>query len=414
MAAAGDDDEAEAHEAALARDAAHVRAYRDGRYGDGLSGAPDVTPEQAARGVLDRLRADPAWAGQLPSEQEAITGLTTLFSGWRDGVDPRLRTLVAQLERALPVALGGPPAGRPVVATLRQTPFFFARTMVFPEIEHAYLVLMHERFTHYTDLISRAVVATLPADVLHRPYEPAEVAAFVDARVRAAPDRTIYSFAEAAVSLALQGSDVRAGSLPVEPERRVMASFLWDATDLFVLGHECAHFEMSHRGPRRPALVRLGATHAVDRYWQELQADELGLSLSSWSLHESREAGTAVSSLGAWIFFTAWEAYELSAAILAAGSRAQGERDLAQRRAVKDLDAYPSLHERKAQLFRTVKASGAADPVMLIRLWWGFDIALQYLLDYTAAHAEVMAERVGDAAVPSVSPTPTHGPGARA
>lgn len=415
MAAADDaDDEARAHEVVLARDAARVRAYRDGRYGDGLSGAPDVTPEDAARGVLDRLRADPAWAGAVPTEEEAVAGLTELFSGWSDGVDPRLRTLLGHLEQALPVALGGPPAGRPVVATLRRTPFFFARTVEFPEIEHAYLVLMHERFTHYTDLISRAVVASLPADVLHRPYEPEDVAAFVDARVRAVPDGTIYSFAEAAVSLALHRSDVRAGSLPVERERRVMTSFLWEATDLFVLGHECAHFEMSHRGPPRPALARLGAAHAVDRYWQELQADELGLSFASWSLHASREASTAVSSLGAWMFFAAWEAYELSAAILTAGSRAHGERDLAQRRAVRDLDAYPPLHERKARLFRTLKASGAADPAALTRLWWGFDIALQYLLDYTAAHAEVMAGRVGAAVVPSLSPTPPHGPGARA
>lgn len=408
------DGEAQAHEAALARDATLVRAYRDGRYGDGLSGAPDVTPEQAAQGILDRLRADPAWAGQVPTEEEAVAGLTALFSGWRDGVDPRLGGLLEQLEQALPVALAGPPAGRPVVATLRRTPFFFARTMEFPEIEHAYLVLMHEKFTHYTDLISRAVVATLPADVLHRPYEPEEVAAFVDARVRAVPDRTIYSFAEAAVSLALHRSDVRAGSLPVEPERRTMTRFLWDATDLFVLGHECAHFEMSHRGPRRAALTRLGATHAVDRYSQELQADELGLSLSSWSLQASRDAGTAVSSLGAWMFFTAWEAYELSAAILAAGSRDQGERDLAQHRGVTDPDAYPPLHVRKAQLFRTVRASGVADPAVLTRLWWSFDVALQYLLDYTAAHAEVMGGRVGAVEVPSLSPTPTHGPAARA
>jgi hypothetical protein len=301
-----------------------------------------------------------------------------------------------------------------VVATLRRTPFFFARTMEFPEIEHAYLVLMHERFTHYTDLISRAVVATLPADVLHRPYEPKDVATYVDARVRAVPDRTIFSFADAAVSLALHRSDVRAGSLPVEPERRTATRFLWDATDLFVLGHECAHFEMSHRGPRRPALARLGAAHAADRYWQELQADELGLSLSSWSLHASRKAGTAVSSLGAWMFFASWEAYELSAAILAAGSRADGERALVQRRAVKDLDAYPPLHERKAQLFRTVKASGAADPTMLTQLWWSFDIALRLLLEYTAAHAEVMAGEVGAAAVPRLPSTPTHGPGVRA
>src|SRR5690606_14175035 len=77
MAAADDaDDEARAHEVVLARDAARVRAYRDGRYGDGLSGAPDVTPEDAARGVLDRLRADPAWAGAVPTEEEAVAGLT--------------------------------------------------------------------------------------------------------------------------------------------------------------------------------------------------------------------------------------------------------------------------------------------------------------------------------------------------
>ncbi|MDD9206357.1 hypothetical protein PU560_07735 [Georgenia sp. 10Sc9-8] len=193
-----------------------------------------------------------------------------------------------------------------------------------------------------------------------------------------------------------------------------MARFLWDAADLFVLGHECAHFEMSHRGPPRPALTRLGAARAANCYGQELQADELGLSISSWSLHSSREADTAVSSLGAWMFFAAWEAYELSTAILAAGSRARGERDLAQRRAVKDLDAYPPLRERKAQLFRTVKASGAVDPAVLTRLWWCFDIALQYLLTYTAAHAEVMVGKVGTAAVPSLPPTPTHGPGVRA
>jgi hypothetical protein len=406
--------QAQAHEASLARDAALVRAYRDGRHGAAVSSAPDVPPEQAARGILSGLRNDPGWADQVPSEDDVVAGLTALFSGWQDGLDPRLRSLVEQIEAALPVALGGPPAGRPVVATLRSTPFFFARELEFPEIEHAYLVVMHERFTHYTDLISRAVASTVPADILYRSYDPDEVEDFVRARVRASPDRTVGAFADAALSLALNRNDVRARMLPVEPDRRIMTSFLWDAVDLFVLGHECAHFELSHYGPLRPALARLGAKHTRDRFWQELQADELGLSLSAWSLRTSRAAGTGVSSLGAWMYFAAWEGFELSAAILAAGTRAGGERDLARRRAVQDLDAYPPLHERKAQSLRTVEATGAADSATPSSRWASFDIALAHLLDHTAAEAEIAAQKVGAPAVPVLSPTTTHGPEAQA
>lgn len=359
---------------ALARDERHVREVLAGRYGDHLSTAPGEDPSEAALDMIARMSRDPAWSGHVPTHAEASAGLAALFSRWGSAADARMEQLATTLRDALPDALGGDPAGLPVVAQLRRSPLFFPRNVEVAGVEHAYLVLMHERYPHYVALIARAVMALLPPDVLSAPPSPDEAAAFVARRVQEAPGPTVESFALAAVDLAVRRDDVRERGHPVDPERVAATRFVQDATDLFVLGHECAHFEMSHRGgPVRRAHQQLGFATTDARLFHELQADELGLSISAWGLRRSRGAPLALSSIGSWMFLAALEGYEL-----ASGTAVEPVD------AARHLQGYPPVALRKDLLLQTLCRSGATDPSALTHLWAVFDVALAPALDHTA------------------------------
>lgn len=351
-----------------------------------------MSPREAAEQVHRRLSADPRWTGsdRLPSVDRLVDAVTAMFETWPIAGDARLEQLQTLIEPGLHAALAGPPAGRPVLAVDNSTDQFTVRVQEIADCDQAYLIIAHPGFFPYLSLIVRAVAACLPSDFLQRPYDLDDLRALIDARIQTDPERTIFSFAEAAVVVAIDGSVERVGSFPVDPEWLPMTKVLWDATDLFVLGHEYAHFELGHDGPPRPAIDRLGAAHASDPYHFELQADELGLSISAWALH-----GLGVplqhASLGSWMAFTAMSALDLATAILDRGSRRDGEAVFHEREQRRSLDDYPSGRVRRATIHDLMKGNARGHDEVLGQLWGGCGVAFDRLMDYLAAHAESVA-----------------------
>ncbi|GIG29807.1 hypothetical protein [Cellulomonas marina] len=397
----------EAHRRRLDDAAAVLRAWVAQQYDEDRLATTPGTAEDRVAEVMHRLRADPAWDGQLPTEEVLLERIRLDMAGEQPGRSPYLEGLVGELREGAVRALGGQPAGAPVVALLARTPFFFARTQEDTGVDDAYLVLLHHRFPLYLDLVARSIAAVVPIGWFVERPSAHEMTWVIENRMHSEPDRTVRTFAEAAVSLAEMRTDVTGGSYPVAPERYAHFTLLLDAALMFVLGHEMAHYEMSHDGPPRPAVERLGFARAPTRAWQELQADELGASIAAWTLRTGRGIPLGVSMLGAWQFFLAWEAFDLSVHVLATGDAEAGfgRFFLEQENAGTD-GAYPSISMRRSTLEATVARAAPGD-AGLEYFSRTFDLIRQRFLRDTAFHAEHMAA-VGPAGRP---PTGGHGPG---
>lgn len=316
--------------------------------------------------------------------------------GHRDeALEARVRELQDVIEKALPKALGGPPAGRPVVRLVRSSKTFTAQYVEFDGIEGSYLISADEAFFGFLDLMARVFASSLPYDFHRRPVTADELRDHVMERVFETPKRTLFPFAEAAGYLAAEGHVKRVVPPTVDAEQTALRASLHIGAGLFALGHEYAHFELGHGGPPRPALDRLGAAHASTHPEadttprKEFMADELGLSISAWAAEG--QIATEQLSLGAWIVFTGMQAVRLATCVLAEGSRADGARRYEELERRVEADRYPALSTRKRELYRVLVGMGHCREDVLGPLWGGCEYVWDQMRPYVAHYAELLA-----------------------
>lgn len=376
------------------------RELLSSRHADWLEVGPDDA-DAAAKEVLERLRQDDAWPdASLPTLEQLRASMAKATEVWSDGTHPWLSRLEELIVPALDVAFRGASAAQPVVRVLARdeatadgsmpTPpnLSNARCVPLPGIEEAYLVLIDRGLLRYTSLAVRSLAACLPTDILNRRYEIGELSDFVNRRIEEDPERTVFSFAEATVEIAIAGTPMGAGSFPVTPERLNMTQALFYATDAFLLGHEIAHFELGHHSGPRPLHEALGALHTIDTYWREIQSDELGMSICAHALQRGRIAPMPHVTLGAWIFLTALRAMDLATRVYGASHLDEGLQAFEGYES-NNPGPYPTPMKRKQQLYDTL-ARSMDNPDVLTHLWMSFDVLEGPYLRYTANHADAM------------------------
>lgn len=350
---------------------------------DKLVDRADVDPDAEARRLHAKLAADDAWARALPSLEDLARVQQHISRSARPGGSVWFDELMRALEKSLSPAFHDAAIGVPQVVLISRSSRIGTSSVLIKDVENGFAILVQESMPEFLNRTSRALASILPIDFGGRPYSEEEMAQVAFTNRQHDPMRSFGQFAEAAVYMASDGHTDRVEARSVEPERMPMVSHLWKTSELFMLGHEYAHFELGHHGSRTPALDALNAVHASTTRDQELQADELGLSLTSFAIADTPLEHV---SMGAWAFLSSYMALELAVCTLVADSKADGLRRYQRLQARRSPDGHPSPLQRKAQLYHTLQQHAKGSEV-LRSMWSSADVALGALMDYVADYA---------------------------
>lgn len=188
----------------------------------------------------------------------------------------------------------------------------------------AYLVLFHDQMTYFTVLLSETIAFAMPrdhrADTKGRLVFKATVSDMTE-QIEAHPE-IADCFAKIVVSYAVTGRLVRGLGDRLTPDVASLAVKLDLSLWYFVLGHERAHIILGHlhttaarRGGRPDAEVEALAYS----WWQELEADLLGMKLSMSAGTNYGKLDFPLAFIGIGLFFDALDVMDRAVALLQTG-----------------------------------------------------------------------------------------------
>jgi hypothetical protein len=201
-----------------------------------------------------------------------------------------------------------------------------ALTISVPSNPDAYVIAFESGLFPFANLISLAFASTLPVERREHGYAVFSVnPAVVLDHVRQHPE-LLLRFRRLILAYLVEG---RFDTLPSsyyaveDPIQDGMAVMLYTAAGMFVIAHEYGHIVRGHlaKGRRVAAMVGRRSIEKIPHDWyQELEADAIGIDLVFWAFKELGKANLASVIAGAEFFFDCYDIVERSASVIATGT----------------------------------------------------------------------------------------------